>query len=1369
MQNSIYKIVTFSLESHQNWTLHVYDQFLHYLEKSDSKSIVDIITYCEENPQRQEFRTLLEVGSVQFLVGVYPSDKTIKFASKHLSYELMLLSHSNPEKEMDAFLAVKDYAESIATIPIENSPTPIELLSSAHKLDLFNESKYNQIHSSTEELAEKLIVEVNKYKQSFFEKVSDIGLDLTAHFMLIRIHLLKFLAILPNLDHDKSGTEVKRIFIEALRRLVSDSELAQRKALKGQKRPLPVVHIKMCEALLFVSKYVPANILASVMRYTVGLIAKRFIAGESIDKAKVSLEGLLLSGRDATIDQLGELVVSNKEADEYESKVISIINGLEKYITKGAKNKAGINKAHVSIKVSALCNDFKPQDFEYTFSQVSPRLKRILITGMEKEVFVNIDAEHYHFRDIIFKIFSKTLLDTKELSGYDQTGIVVQAYLRDGIGHLMDVVKLAKERQIVMPIRLVKGAYWDAETIEADAHNFQAPQFLNKEETDIHFRQLVVKTLEHDSELQLALASHNIQDHCFAEVLREQSFPKAPIIEHQCLHMTYEALSIGLAKMGWPTRNYIPVGHLLVGMAYLVRRIMENSSQVGVLTIMRSHKKALDTRTPTQKLRIKKDLFKVKFDKSLTLMSKDFRNIYPLRTYLNDHFLRVKNEVDELKLRLKESKLIIDSGSHKVICSSEPSLLLGQIHFDTKNDVDKKINSLFKGFEKESWKKNDTIERFAILHKVSDLLLINRESLSALIMLEAGKTIDEAVADVDEAIDFIDFYIREQIGLISAGQYHARGVVGVIAPWNFPLAIPCGMTMAALVAGNSVILKPAEQTPLIAQKFVDLCHEAGVPESILQISFGEAEVGKSIVSHDLVTGVVFTGSKQVGQAIYKEVSYALTSKKYNYKPNSKFAITEMGGKNAIIVTNNSELDETVSGVIYSAFAHSGQKCSAASRVIIDEKLKDAFISRFASAVKDIKVGRADDYSTVINPLISKEDQDRVRELAARARREVEQFGGRVIVDDSMVDYPGFCVGPSVFEVSAKVALSGESVASAEVFGPIVHIIPYSHLDEAVEIFNSTEYALTGGIFCQSQDDIDYLVPKLLVGNIYINRPNTGARVAIEPFGGFKMSGTGPKAGGVDYLKQFNQLEDVSDKRIKPVYKIEEEVEDYIVRYSKLSVNRRVYNAKKMISQLLNQFEFFFSTIDETDKEHLNELLESVKKGDFNLDTREFPNRYIPGQINFNRKNIPLGSGIILDITTELNFQTVLDFLINILVGNGVSIITTNDEIFEKWKYIFELAINCGFSKYNLALSNLEKDKILHILAQQDYQFILNSYPIMDKDLKQTVLNKNNDEYLVKIFYSTRRLSIDEGITQFTNTRAFAINTMRLGAPLELSL
>ncbi len=1368
--NGLYEIKTKAYKFEPEWSIITYEAYHDYLEQNitdDKNEISDLIDYCNQHPERKNFKWSLEVGTVQFMAGIFLEQKEIRLASKHLSYELALI-HSQEQCRDQNFLAMKDHTLALAELPLENTPTVIEFISHKHKLPLFNESQFEEVHRYADELGTDLIKHIGEYKQSFFEKISDFGLDLTANFMLVRIHLLKFLAILPNLNHDKEGVEVKRIFEESLRRLIEDSTKAKLKGLKGQKRELPFLYHIIIKWTLAVSEHIPAKYLARFIRFSVSVMAKRFIAGETIDTAKRSLGDLLSSERDATIDQLGELVVSNIEADDYTNKVIEIIEGLNQNITKGEKNSSGINKAHVSIKVSALCHDFKPQAFDYTYENIAPRLKRILLSGKENDVFVNIDAEHYHYRDVVLEVYAKVLLETSELADYDQTGIVVQAYLRDAYEHLLDVVALAKKRKLIMPIRLVKGAYWDAETIEAEAHNFLAPQFINKEETDIHFRQLIFKTLELGDYLQLAVASHNIHDHCFARSLHSRAFPNAPLIEHQCLHMTYEGLSVGLSKMKWATRNYIPVGNLLVGMAYLVRRIMENSSQVGVLTIMRSHKKGLRLKTPTQAFKDMKDKKEVVWDKALTQMSREFKNIYPIRTYLKHHFNRVDKVITQ-DLEKYRKKSLEQTDKKVVKCSSDPKIVLGEIEYDTPQEVDAKIEKLFKGYQNNDWKDSRKIDRFAHLLRLADLLTFNREELTSLIVFEAGKTLDEAIADVDEAIDFINFYVREQIELGLAGDFKAKGVVGVIAPWNFPIAICCGMTTAALCSGNSVIVKPAEQTSLIGRKFVQLCYEAGIPQDVLQMTFGEAEVGQAIVSHELIVGVVFTGSKAVGESIYRKLSKEKTSDRYDYPSEPKFAITEMGGKNAIIVTNNCELDETVSGILYSAFAHSGQKCSAASRIIIDEKIKDAFIQRFTKAVEDIQVGEAFHYATVINPLITQEDQSRVRNMAQEAATEVKQYGGRTLIDRSQELVPGHCVGPSVFEIPSDITMRKETIASKEVFGPLVHLIPYKELDEAIMLFNSTEYALTGGVFCQSQDDLDYIVPKLEAGNIYINRSNTGARVAIEPFGGFKMSGTGPKAGGKEYLSMFNRSQLMQNYQGKAIFDVDQEVREFLAETSKLASERRVLNATALTTEIIEHFEILLEEISEIEKNKLIEFLEALVSHEFNLHEKVFPNRDIPGQISFNQKDLPIGNGLIVDCSERISVDVLVDFLINATIGNGISLMTTNKKIYAKWKRVVEIAYKNGFSIYNISLSLLSKESLEKIIKEEKYQFILFAREYDDQFFQSLINNLQFDQNLTKIYYGGGKINFWQALDRYTHCRAFAINTMRHGAPLDLTL
>ena len=878
--------------------------------------------------------------------------------------------------------------------------------------------------------------------------------------------------------------------------------------------------------------------------------------------------------------------------------------------------------------------------------------------------------------------------------------------------------------------------------------------------------------LKNSDHIQLAIASHNILDHSFAEALRKLKFPKAPIIEHQCLHMTYEALSMGMSHMGWPTRNYIPIGNLLVGMAYLVRRIMENSSQVGILTIMRSHKKAMSFKTPKDILDDKALKNEIVFDQSISLFSRDFKNIYPIRTYLDRHFLKFKNKFDSLYTSIKNGKYLYNFGELISVSSSDPDLILAKYSNDTEESTNIKIEKLFNGYQNTDW--SDDSLRYSKLLALADKLLINREQLTSIIMLEAGKTIDEAIADVDEAIDFILFYVKGHSTIKDLDStLESKGVFGIIAPWNFPLAIPVGMTTAALACGNTVVLKPAEQTPLIALKFLEYARESGIDENVFDIALGDAEIGKAIVNHKLINGVVFTGSKAVGVQIYNNLKSQLTDPSYGHQPIPKTVITEMGGKNAIIITNNCELDETVSGVIYSAFAHAGQKCSAASRIIIDNQVKDSFIARFIDAVKDLNVGMGYDLSTVINPLISKEDQLRVKQVIQNAKEEVQRVNGKVLLDLSGNKYPGYCVGPAIFELNYKNALDKTSIAQNEVFGPVVHIIGYDNLDQAIEIFNSTDYALTGGIYCQSQDDIDYLSPHLECGNIYINRPNTGARVAIEPFGGFKMSGTGPKAGSLDYLYSFMRPPiEVNDVKVDNHKDIKETQKFVKAKPSGLSWRNRTERVLGLIDEVHANYEVYFQKIDESQKDDLNSLKNYLLDEGNNISVREFPNRKIPGQISFTKKDINLSSGAIIYSNEQISLNSFIEVIINLYLGNGINIFCLNESTYSRWKNLLSIMYRVGFSAYNVSCVAITKSALIEHLETCSYEFFIYDYNTELYQETVPVLLNAKQLYLPKVFISDIDLIVgdwDRYIDAFTNARSFAINTMRHGAPLEINL
>ena len=1370
-----------------DWLISYYEEFESLLFPNNNlhPEIEAIKSYSITHNLSKGFRREAVVKAFPFLCAIRPEEKGIYIGTRRLSRELALLKLHDVapvlnDKEVDKhFFKLKEHIENISTLSSVNYPSEYEWASAKYNLpDLLGNSDLKDVDEETSLLLKQLVSKVGDYRSTLFEKISDYGLSLTAQYDLIRIHLLKFLALLPSLDHDKTGIEVKRNLLETMRRLMIDSDRLAKSKKRGS-RAFPFYLSFLFSSIAFVSKLLPAKTLSIVVRSLVRAMAKRFIAGESISTSHKTLRDLRHSRREATLDQLGELVVSSKEADEYFEKVLQLIHGMKQHIPRGQKNAAGILCAHVSIKVSALGDDFKPQAFDATYAKVAPRLRRIFQDAQREEVFINVDAEHYHYRDLVLRIFAKVLLETPDLNTFSQVGIVVQAYLRDGANHLSDIIDLAKKRNILMPIRLVKGAYWDAETIEGEAHQFVPPQFLNKEESDLHFRQLVYSTLKNGEWLQLALASHNLQDHAFCEALRSLKFPKAPVIEHQCLHMTYEALSHGLAKMGWPTRNYIPIGNLLVGMAYLVRRIMENSSQVGILSIMRSHQKSAGFVSAADIHSKKKASGSLHFDSFVTQIKSDFNPVRPLRLHLDDERYSLDQEIKKLEEYCRSNQADWkNSPLPKVICSSDPEMLVGVFKENTAEDSLEAVKAAELALSTSWWSKQSLcLYRVSVMLKAADILLIRRNELTALIMFSAGKTRGEALGDVDEAIDFIQYYARQEIQLqLSNHKISNRGVFSVIAPWNFPLAIACGMSVAPLLAGNAVILKPSEHTPLIGAELYKILIEAGVPSGILHLIQGDGKVvGAPLVTSDRVAGIVFTGSKSVGQWIYKAAGNNLINHYHHHFPMQKKIISELGGKNAIIVTNNCEMDETVSGILYAAFGHAGQKCSAASRVIVHREVKDALIRRLKDAVHDLKVGSSIDPATSVNPLATEMDQVRVRRIVEEAKDEVIRCQGKILIDRSYEKLPGFCVGPVIFEIPIHQARKPESWAQKEIFGPVIHIIEYGSLIEAIELFNSTEYALTGGIFSQSQDDIDFLLQFLRAGNLYVNRPNTGARVAIEPFGGFKLSGTGPKAGGSDYLLQFHfPLNHLEPQAIETKMASSSGYKLIVPKPSLIGISGRLARFHSFSSEFLNQYELFMGSINEREKSELSHFMNWVNENLNQYLTGKHLNHVIPGQLSYNDKSMVKESGLFVMVSAHPTYKSISYLMGALALGSGISVACVSEEAYIRWKGILDLAWKSGFSKANIDISLVSPNDVKELLACPEYSYVYaGQYETCHSELYQNMLEgsalKSHIRMILSEFDGQLLLNPSAVLDVFIWARSIAVNTMRHGAPLELNI
>ncbi|MBI5610584.1 MAG: proline dehydrogenase family protein, partial [Deltaproteobacteria bacterium] len=949
------------------WQVRFSQDLAHAVLRGDELSVpcrTALLRLLPAQADQRPWRGLIDVDGVQLCVAVQPEERQLALGSERFATEQLLVQAAKKAatgEQQARWRNLNELVQAWHSARVDTPRAAVEValadaeLHTEAQIAAGEHPQAQAIWTETARLAALVNQPMRAYRPGLRENLNQWGLELASNCEPLRLHGLRFVAGLPALDHDQRGDEVARLLGQMLAALQRDSDRA---AQAGDAQGTLPWWLAIGVAIgAWLVRILPARVVARTTRTVAQLVARTFIAGQDMQEAGPALAQLRASGRDATLDQLGELVVSEPEADVYCERVLGLVRAAGTGFTAGERNAAGIERAHVSVKVSALCSDYDPDDEDGTWQRVGPRLSAIFAEAHQRQVFINLDAEHYSVRNLTFAMLRRALDGNPTLRTWTGAGIVVQAYLRDAAEHCREVIAYARQRGVRMPLRLVKGAYWDAETIEADAHDHPAPQFLDKNETDVMYQALSLHILANGDVVQLCVGSHNLRDHCFAEAARQVLYPQAPPVEHQALHMTYEALSTAMAQFGWAVRNYVPVGSLLVGMAYLVRRILENSSQVGVLTAAR-HGVDLDVlmQPPLGLVRARHALGELPRDPQLSAVplgqTPEFYNTAPLRLYHPEHRAAVEGALQSFAPQQLVPSADRTGATLTVRSPSNQNFAVGEIASHTPEDVAQAV--LRASQIAAEWAREPAGVRAASLLRAAEQMRCERPELAALIMHESGKSRAEALGDVDEAIDFLQFYAREALRLASEfPQATARGVLAVVAPWNFPLAIPCGMASAALVAGNAVLLKSAEQTPLVVERLMQLLHGAGVPHAALQHIVGDGpSVGAPLVENPDVDGVVFTGSKAVGTMLHRTMATRERG------AHTALAITEMGGKNAIVVTGNADLDEAVSGALRSAFGHAGQKCSAASRILVDQRIFEPFCARFAKAAADWRVGLA---------------------------------------------------------------------------------------------------------------------------------------------------------------------------------------------------------------------------------------------------------------------------------------------------------------------------------------------------------------------------------------------------------------------------
>jgi len=825
-----------------------------------------------------------------------------------------------------------------------------------------------------------------------------------------------------------------------------------------------------------------------------------------------------------TIDLLGEAVITEAEAQGYWQSYLDLMAQLAQQ-AKSWSRVAQIDEAdgellpqvQVSVKLTAFYSQFDPLDPEGSKAKVCERIRELLRRAKDLGVAVHFDMEQYAYKNLILSILQELLLE-EEFRPRSDIGITLQAYLQDSEADLRKIIDWGKHRGYPLTVRLVKGAYWDQEIIKAQQSHWPIPVYHEKAATDANYERLTRLLLENHEYLYGAIGSHNVRSQATACAIAESlNIPKRRF-ELQVLYGMGDSLAKALVKRGHRVRVYAPYGKLLPGMAYLIRRLLENTANSSFL------KQSLEDR-PAEDL----------------IAAPQVENIPPLPLvgYANaadtdyargDHreaawsaLAQVKDALGKTYLPLINGQWVTTQETIDSVNPCRPQEIVGRVGLIDLEQAEEAMDAAKQAFP--AWKKTPVSERCALLRRAAELMEERRHLLNAWICLEVGKILPQADAEVSEAIDFCRYYAEEMerlerghnydiAGETNRYHYQPRGIALVISPWNFPLAIAVGMTVAALVTGNCTLLKPAETSTVIAAQFARILVDAGFPPGVFQLIPGQGSIiGAHLVNHPDVHLIAFTGSREVGCRIYADAAVLQPGQKH-----LKRVIAEMGGKNAMIVDESADLDQAVASAVYSAFGYTGQKCSACSRIIVLDTVHDAFLERFVEATRSLNIGDTDLPSTQVGPVIDARSQERILAAISQTKTEAEAALERE------VDLPGYFVGPTIFKNVAPDA----AIAQQEIFGPVVAVIKVSSFDEALAVANGTDYALTGGLFSRTPEHIDRAAREFEVGNLYINRTITGAIVSRQPFGGFKLSGVGSKAGGPDYLLQFLEPRHVTE-------------------------------------------------------------------------------------------------------------------------------------------------------------------------------------------------------------------------------------------------
>jgi RHH-type proline utilization regulon transcriptional repressor/proline dehydrogenase/delta 1-pyrroline-5-carboxylate dehydrogenase len=841
------------------------------------------------------------------------------------------------------------------------------------------------------------------------------------------------------------------------------------------------------------------------------MLGNQFVTGQTIGEALANSRANEARGYRYSYDMLGEAALTDEDAQKYYAAYEHAIHTIGAAANgRGFKDGPGI-----SVKLSALHPRYSRAQRARTMLELLPRLKKLILLAKQYNIGLNIDAEEADRLELSLDLM-EALAHDPELAGFDGIGFVVQAYQKRCpfvIDYLADLARRSVRRFMV---RLVKGAYWDAEIKRAQVDGMPGfPVYTRKVYTDVSYLVCAQRLLAAADVIYPQFATHNAHTLAAIHTLAKQR--GVDDYEFQCLHGMGETLYdqvVGSEGLRRPCRIYAPVGSHETLLAYLVRRLLENGANSSFVNQIVDENIAVDTLiadpfdvarqldgTPHPNIPLPADLYGGERRNSAGIDLSDENRLRALAASFAELGAQQWQATPLLAV-----PAIQRGAALPILNPADHADIVGAVTEAGTAEVESALTAAHA--YAMDWQTAPPAERAAALERAADLFEQRQEELMALTIREAGKSLPNAIAEVREAVDFLRYYAAQ---VRSTPNALALGPVVCISPWNFPLAIFTGEISAALAAGNVVLAKPAEQTPLIAHRAVQLLHEAGIPRAALQFLPGRGEaVGAALTADPRVRGVIFTGSTEVAQLINRTLAQRAAAEQ-----NEIPLIAETGGQNAMIVDSSALPEQVVQDVLASAFDSAGQRCSALRVLCLQADIADHTLTMLRGAMRQLRVGNPDRLSTDIGPVIDADAQQMLLRHIDNMKNRAQGF--------YQLPLPQACdsgsfVAPTIIEIASL------SQLQREVFGPVLHVLRYrrDELPQLIDAINASGYGLTLGIHSRIDETIDFICARAHVGNIYVNRNIVGAVVGVQPFGGEGKSGTGPKAGGPLYLKRLQR-------------------------------------------------------------------------------------------------------------------------------------------------------------------------------------------------------------------------------------------------------